>query len=147
MRWLLSLELLQGVALPTMEERNTLALFRRISRIGPETAKTALAAGGMLAAFGVASCCALPIALSVLGISAASLVGIGYLAAQYQRELLYAAVACLSAAGWVMWRQRHAQSCASGAVCPHPIAGRASSIAFGLGLALLGLTFWYETPI
>jgi len=32
-------------------------------RIGPVTAKTVLAAGGMLAAFGVASYCALPLHL------------------------------------------------------------------------------------
>ena len=37
---------------------------------GRDTAKTVRAAGGLLAAFGVASCCALPIALSLLGISA-----------------------------------------------------------------------------
>ena len=73
---------------------------------GRDTAKTVFAAGGLLAAFGVASCCALPMALSLLGISAASLVGIGYLAAQYQQELFYAAVICLAAAAFVMWRQR-----------------------------------------
>jgi mercuric ion transport protein len=53
---------------------------------GSDTVKVVLAAGGLLAAFGVASCCALPVALSLLGISAVSLVGIGYLAAQYQQE-------------------------------------------------------------
>jgi hypothetical protein len=49
---------------------------------GRDAMKTVFAAGGLLAAFGVASCCALPVALSLLGISAASLVGIGYLAAR-----------------------------------------------------------------
>ncbi|MPZ31329.1 MAG: hypothetical protein GEV13_10090 [Rhodospirillales bacterium] len=85
--------------------------------------------------------------LDAPGISAASLVGIGYVAAQYQQELLYVAVACLSAAGLVMWRQRQAPACAEGAACARPAAGWASSIAVGLGLALLALTFWYETPI
>lgn len=130
-----------------MKERTTLAPSWAISRIGPDTAKTVLSAGGMLAAFGVASCCALPIALSLLGISAASLVGIGYLAAQYQQELFYVAVACLSAAGLVMWRQRQAPVCASDAACSRPAAGWPSLIAFGLGLALLALTFWYAAPI
>ena len=120
---------------------------RLIPRIGPDMAQTVLAAGGMLAAFGVASCCALPIALSLLGISAASLVGVGYLAAQYQQGLLYAAVACLSAAGFVMWRQRQARSCAQGATCSRPLVKWTSSTAFGLGLALLALTFWYEPPL
>ena len=66
-----------------------------------DAAKTLLSAGGLLAAFGVAACCALPMALSLLGISAASLVGIGYLAAQYEQELFYAAVACLGGPGAV----------------------------------------------
>ena len=146
-RWLLSLELLQGVALPVMEDRTSLAPPRPLSWSGPDTAKTVLAAGGMLAAFGVASCCALPIALSLLGISAASLVGIGYVAAQYQQELFYVAVVCLSTAGLVMWRQGQSRACASGATCSRSVAGWASLTAFGLGLALLALTFWYEAPI
>lgn len=143
----MSLELLQGVALPVMEERTTLAPSRAPYRIGPDTAKTVLAAGGMLAAFGVASCCALPIALSLLGISAASLVGIGYVAAQYQQELFYVAVACLSTAVLVMWRQRQAPACESSAACSRPVAGWASLTAFGLGLVLLALTLRYEAPI
>jgi mercuric ion transport protein len=130
-----------------MDESADLASSRPISRIGPDAAKTALAAGGMLAAFGAASCCALPVALSLLGIGAASLVGIGYAAAQYQQELLYAAVACLSAAGLVMWRQRQAPACASGVACSRPVARWTSLTAFGLGLAFLALTFWYDIPI
>ncbi len=128
-----------------INEHNAPPLARSLLRIGPDTAKTVLAAGGMLAAFGVASCCALPIALSLLGISAASLVGIGYFSAQYQRELFYTAVACLSVAGLVMWRQ--ARSCAPGAACSRPAARWTSSVAVGLGVVLLALTFWYEPPI
>src|SRR5260221_1377613 len=85
-----------------------------------DAAKTVLAAGGLLAAFGVASCCALPIALSLLGISAASLVGVGYLAAQYQTALFYGAAVCLGAAALVMWRQGRARACTPGAACARP---------------------------
>jgi mercuric ion transport protein len=112
-----------------------------------DAAKTALAAGGLLAAFGVASCCALPLALSLLGISAVSLVGIGYLAAQYQRELLYAAVICLGGAAVVMWRQRRARLCVPGAVCARPTVDWGSKIALLLASGLLALTFWIEPPI
>src|SRR5260370_19151373 len=84
---------------------------------GGTAARNMLAAGGLLAAFGVASCCALPVALSMLGISAASLVGIGFVAAQYQRELFSGAVICLGAAPPVTWR--HAQT--------PPFAPRAAS--------------------
>lgn len=128
-----------------MDKHKDPTLVRSLSRIGPDTAKTVLAAGGMLAAFGVASCCALPIALSLLGFSAASLVGIGYISAQYQQELFYTAVVCLSVAGLVMWRQ--ARSCTPGAACSRPATRWTSLTAVGLGLAFLALTFWYEPPI
>jgi len=114
---------------------------------GRDTAKTVLAAGGLLAAFGVASCCALPIALSLLGISAASLVGVGYLAAQYQQELFFGAVICLGAAAFVMWRQRQARLCAPGAACSRPTVDWGSKIALVLAVGLLVLTFWIEPPI
>lgn len=112
-----------------------------------DTAKIVLAAGGLLAAFGVASCCALPIALSLLGISAASLVGVGYLAAQYQQELLYGAVVCLGAAAFIMWRQRRARLCAPGTACARPTLDWSSKIALVLAVGFLALTFWIEPPI
>ena len=114
---------------------------------GQDAAKTALSLGGLLAAFGVASCCALPVALSLLGISAASLAAIGYLAAQYQRELLYASVACLVAAACVMWRQHRAQACVPGTTCERPALDWGSKIALLLALGFLALTFWIEPPI
>jgi mercuric ion transport protein len=112
-----------------------------------DAAKTVLAAGGLLAAFGVASCCALPVALSLLGISAASLLGIGYLAAQYQQELFYAAVICLGAGVVIMWRQRRARLCVPGSACARPTLDWGSKIALVLAVGLLALTFWIEPPI
>lgn len=117
------------------------------SEMGRDTAKTVLAAGSLFAAFGVASCCALPVALSLLGIGAASLVGIGYLAAQYQRELFYVAVICVGAALFIMWRQRRERLCAPSTVCALPSVDWASKIALLLAISLLGLTFWIEPPI
>src|SRR5947208_5025096 len=99
---------------------------------GGDGARTVFAAGGLLAAFGVASCCALPIALSLLGISAASLVGVGYLAAQHQRELFYGAVICLAAAAVIMWRQRRTRACVAGAACARPALDWVSGIALML---------------
>src|SRR5258705_13657941 len=110
------------------------------SERGHDAVKTALAAGGLVAAFGVASCCALPVALSILGISAASLVGIGYLAAQYQQELFYAAAACLGASAFIMVRQRRTPSCAPGTACASPLLDWGSKIAFVLAVGLLVLT-------
>lgn len=112
-----------------------------------DTAKTVLTAGGLLAAFGVASCCAVPAALSLLGISAALLVGMGYLAAQYQVELFYDAVICLAGAAFVMWRQHRSRACVPGAACGRPALDWGSKIAFAVAICLLALTFWIEPPI
>ena len=112
-----------------------------------DTAKTALVAGGLVAAFGVASCCALPIALSMIGISAASLVGIGYVAAQYQSELFYAAVVCLGGAAFVMWRQGRARACVPGSTCERPALRWVSILGIAVAVGLLGLTFWIDPPV
>ena len=114
---------------------------------GHNTAKAVFAVGGLLAAFGVASCCALPVALSLLGISAASLVGIGYLAAPYQQELFYAAIACLSIAALLMFRRRRAPICAPGAARHNSLAGWGSGLAILFALGLIALTFWIEPPV
>ena len=115
---------------------------------GNDAAKMAFAVSGLLAAFGVASCCALPVALSLLGISAAALVGVGYLAAQYQQELFYAAMACLVAAGFLMLRQRGiGAACAGAATRSSPVLDWSSRLAILLALGLLALTFWIEPPL
>jgi len=112
-----------------------------------DAAKTIFAVGGLLAAFGVASCCALPIALSLLGIGAAWLLGIGVVAAQYQQQLFYGAVVLLLGAAFVMWRQRRALACSPGTTCTRPALDRASKIGMLLAVGLLALTFWIEPPV
>jgi mercuric ion transport protein len=112
-----------------------------------DAAKTIFAVGGLLAAFGVASCCALPIALSLLGIGAAWLVGVGFLAAQYQQPLFYGAVVLSLAAAFVMWRQSRALACRPGATCGRPALDWASKIGLVLAVGLLALTFWIEPPV
>jgi mercuric ion transport protein len=112
-----------------------------------DLAKTVFAIGGLAAAFGVASCCALPVALSLLGIGAASLVGVGYLAAQYQQELFYAAVLSLAAAAYIMCRQRRLRACDPDAACGRPALDLGSKVAIVLATGLLALTFWIEPPI
>jgi mercuric ion transport protein len=90
-------------------------------RISSQTAKEAgvLAVGGLAAAFGAASCCALPVLLGSLGFGGAWLFGIAIIAAPHRIALLTAATVCLIAAGVVMpWRGR-AMACAPGSVCGH----------------------------
>lgn len=121
-----------------------------VSRAHPgkagDAAKAVFAAGGLLAAFGVAACCALPVALSLLGVSAVSLVAVGYLAAQYQQELLYVATACLGAAAFLILRHRTGRACAVGAARYGSLLDWGSGLAVLLAVGLLVLTFWIEGP-
>ncbi|MBL8672191.1 MAG: mercuric reductase [Alphaproteobacteria bacterium] len=112
-----------------------------------DTATAMLAAGGLLAAFGVASCCALPVALSLFGVSAASLAGIGALAGPYQRELFLGAAACIGAAGFLAWRRAGAAACVPGAACRRPVVDWASRAAALLAASLLALALWIEPPL
>ena len=115
-----------------------------------DMAKSALATGGLLAAFGVASCCALPVLLGVLGLGSASLFGmfgIALLVGPYQRYVLVGAVICLLGAGWTIRRQRQARACIAGAACERPLLDWLSKIAVALAVGLLALTFWIEPPI
>ena len=74
-------------------------------------------------------------------------VGVGYLAAQYQQELFYAAAVCLGASALTMVRQQRARSRVAGAACANPILGWGSGIALVLAIGLLVLTFWIDPPI
>lgn len=104
----------------------------------------ALTVGGIVAAFGVASCCALPILLTTAGLGTAWLGGVATLAAPYRTFLL-----CLSAlsliAGAVMLGhiQQRAISCGAKGTCT-PLTLRIALLA-GLiaGTVLLCLGYSY----
>jgi mercuric ion transport protein len=98
-----------------------------------------LAAGGLAAAFGAASCCALPMLLSAIGIGSAGLAGIALLAAPYQPWLLLAAAACVLVGGGLLWRSR-AAACPPGTVCERPGVRLVTMLTLTLAaiLALLG---------
>lgn len=109
--------------------------------------KAALAAGGLLAAFGVASCCALPLLLAGLGLGSASLLGVALIAGPYQGVLLLAAGACLLLAVSVMWRQHRARVCAATAPGRNTALDWTSKGAVLLALGLLALALWIEPPL
>lgn len=98
-----------------------------------------LAAGGLAAAFGAASCCALPVLLGAIGIGGAGLGGIALLAAPYQRWLLLAAAASVLAGGGLLWRSR-AAACPPGPACTRPRLRLVTTLTLTLAaiLALLG---------
>lgn len=114
---------------------------------GRDAAKTTLATGALLAAFGVASCCALPIALAALGIGSAGLVAIAALVGPYQLYALAAAVICLLGAAVLMLRQRRARACGAASPRRRPILDRITLVALVLAFGLLAFTFWMEPPL
>jgi len=78
----------------------------------------ALTLGGIAAAFGVASCCALPILLTAAGLSAAWLGGIAVVTAPYRDLLLWLGTLSLAGGALLLWRmQRSAIAGGSGGVC------------------------------
>jgi mercuric ion transport protein len=101
-----------------------------------------LTLGGVVAAFGVASCCGLPFMLATVGLGTAWLGGFALLAAPHRLFLLAAAAGCLASAAVLLWRQR-AAVCASGAVCTRPAIRGATMIGLLVGLALLYLGYTY----
>src|SRR5260221_7927854 len=98
-----------------------------------------LAAGGLAAAFGTASCCALPVLLGAIGLGGAWLGGIALLAGPYQPWLLLAAASCLPVAAGLLWRNR-AAAWLPGAACNRPGLRLFTTITLALAaiLALLG---------
>lgn len=101
-----------------------------------------LTLGGLIAAFGVASCCGLPFMLATLGLGTAWLGDFALLAAPHRLFLLVAATVCLAGAAVLLWRQR-AAGCAPGAVCTRPAIRGAIRIGLLVGLALLYLGYTY----
>jgi mercuric ion transport protein len=68
--------------------------------------------GGLAAAFGVASCCALPMLLTTIGVSTAWLGGLALLAAPHRAVLLIFGALCLAGGAAQLWRQqRTAATC------------------------------------
>lgn len=102
-----------------------------------------LTLGGLAAAFGAASCCALPFLLATAGLGTAWLGGIALLAAPHRTFLLAAAALCLVGGAVLLWRQRAAVACAPGAVCSRPAVRGLTAVGLLLGSVLLYLGYAY----
>lgn len=111
-------------------------------KIASETGVTLLVAGGLVSAFGAASCCALPLLLGSLGIASAWLGTLALLAGPHRLALLAAAVICLVGGGGVLLsRRRAAAACAPGAVCSRRLPTALITGALSLGAVLTALGF------
>jgi mercuric ion transport protein len=102
-----------------------------------------LTLAGLVAAFGVASCCGLPFMLATLGLGTAWLGSFALLAAPHRVFLLAAAAVCLAGAAVLLWRQRSVVACAPGAVCARPLVRSITVVSLLVGFALLYLGYTY----
>lgn len=111
---------------------------------GPRDASALLlAGGGLAAAFGAASCCAIPLFLGSIGLGSAWLVAIAWLAAPHRIALVLLATACLAGGALLLWRGRRARVCATGAGGGRPALSALTSgvLAVGGVLAVLALIY------
>lgn len=103
-----------------------------------------LTLGGIAAAFGVASCCALPLLFTTLGLGTAWLGGFAVLAAPHRALLLGVGALCLIAAGVLLWRQqRAAATCVPGTVCARPAIRVLILVGLLIGAGLLWAGYRY----
>src|SRR6516165_11674299 len=106
-----------------------------------DTGVLLLAAGGLAAAFGAASCCALPLLLGSLGLGSAWLVTVAWFAAPHRLALLAIAIICLGSGGAVLlWRRRRLAACAPGVACGSPVV---TALVTPLGAVLVVLGFMF----
>jgi len=102
---------------------------------------TLLATTGFAAAFGAASCCALPLFLSVVGLGGAWLVSLAVVAAPYRPALLATASVCLVGGALLLWRRQAAASCGPRAACGRSALTRATILILSLAAILTALGF------
>lgn len=110
------------------------------------TAPALLTLAGLAAAFGAASCCALPMVLSSLGLGSVWSFGLALLVGPHRTVLLAAAAAGLVEGAFLLWRQRRgtAAACEPGAACsPNLATRRVTTVGLAFGCALLTLTYLY----
>ena len=102
-----------------------------------------LAGGGLAAAFGAASCCALPLLLGSVGLGSAWLVAVAWVAVPHRLALLTAAVGCLVGAGGLFVWRRRVVACTPGAACGHPAITvlLAGTLVAGSVLVVLGYLY------
>ena len=122
-----------------MPDSNIEISSKTLSGKGP----LALAATGLAAAFGAASCCALPLILASAGIGTAWLGTLATVASPIRPILLLVATLSLVAAAVLVWRQERAiRACGAGA-CGRRVSRTLSFVAIGAGATLLVLGFVY----
>jgi mercuric ion transport protein len=100
--------------------------------------------GGLAAAFGVASCCALPLLLTSIGVSTAWLGGAALLAAPHRGVLLSIGALCLTGGAALLWRQQQtAATCGPDGACTPPAVRILTLVGLLVGAGLLWAGYTY----
>src|SRR5438128_824934 len=102
----------------------------------------ALTVGGFSAAFGLASCCALPILLSTAGVGTAWLTGIAVASIPHRSALLLIGFLCLASGVGLLFRRRKA-ACTPGSICASPLVRGLTVVGLLAGFLLLYLGYVY----
>lgn len=102
-----------------------------------------LTASGLAAAFGLASCCALPFLLASAGLGTAWLAGFALLAAPHRSMSLVVGAVGLVGGAALFWRQQRASACTQGAFCSRPAIRHLTLAGLILGTGLLYLGYAY----
>jgi mercuric ion transport protein len=98
----------------------------------------------LAAAFGVASCCALPLLLTTVGVSTAWLGGVALLAAPHRAVLLTVGALCLAGGAMLSWRQqRSAATCGADGACTPPVVRVLILVGLLIGASLLWVGYAY----
>ncbi|MDD2877742.1 MAG: mercuric transporter MerT family protein [Acidiphilium sp.] len=105
------------------------------------TGSAVLTIGGLIAAFGAASCCGLPFLLAMVGLGSGWLGGIGILAAPDRPILLLIASLGLGAGALMFAWQQRPPACAGDNFCARPQVRWAMAVGFVLGFGLLYLGY------
>jgi mercuric ion transport protein len=100
--------------------------------------------GGLAAAFGLASCCALPLLLTTIGMSTAWLGGVALMAGPHRGALRVIGALCLLGGAVLLWRQqRTAATCGPTGVCTPPVVRALTLVGLLIGVGLLWASFTY----
>lgn len=112
-----------------------------------DRARPLLAAGGLVAAIGASSCCILPFAFFVLGVSGAWIGNLTALA-PYQPIFLAVAAGFIALGFWKVYRRPVVADCTQDQWCARPRSQRLTKAALwaATALVLLALAFPYFAP-
>jgi mercuric ion transport protein len=106
------------------------------------TGAVVLTAGGVLAGFAAAACCALPLLLGTLGLGGAWLFTLAVVAAPHRIAILIVGAAALALGAVLWWRQR-ADVCEPGSWCAKPGVRILTLTGLVIGVVLLVAGYVY----